>query len=126
MGHRFRLGIIGGMGPAAGVLLQKLIIDATPAKTDQDHLEVVCFTNPHIPDRTAAFFEGKDLDWVEAIIESGKLLISAGATLLALPCNTAHMHIDKIQKALSVPLLDSIRLTVDFLRANSKAGEQVA
>ncbi len=55
--NNFRIGIVGGMGPMAGVLLQKLIIEATPAEQDQDHLEVICFTNPHVPDRTRSLQE---------------------------------------------------------------------
>ena len=53
----FRIGIVGGMGPMAGVYLQELIIEATPASRDQDHLEVVCFTNPHVPERMRSLAE---------------------------------------------------------------------
>ncbi|HSK08278.1 MAG TPA: hypothetical protein VK911_01780 [Vicinamibacterales bacterium] len=48
-GIPFRIGIVGG--PMAGVYLQQLIIEATAAAGDQDHVRVVCFPNPHGPER---------------------------------------------------------------------------
>ena len=48
------IGVLGGMGPAATADFYHKLIQATPAKTDQDHLKVLIFSNPHIPDRTAA------------------------------------------------------------------------
>ena len=52
MKKHFRIGILGGMGPEAGILLQSLILRETPAEKDQDHIEAVTYTNPHVPDRT--------------------------------------------------------------------------
>src|SRR5258708_1980599 len=48
--HR-RIGIIGGMGPAATVDLMQKIIDATPATRDQDHVPMVVWNVPQIPER---------------------------------------------------------------------------
>lgn len=48
----FKLGLIGGLGPAATVDLFNKIVKATPAKTDQEHFKLVIEENPQTPDRT--------------------------------------------------------------------------
>jgi aspartate racemase len=42
------------MRPAATADFYQKLIQATPAKADQDHFKVLIFSNPHVPDRTAA------------------------------------------------------------------------
>lgn len=117
-----RLGIIGGMGPMAGVYLQRLIIEATPALKDQEHFPVICFTNPQIPDRTASLHgpDGGDA-MVRAIQETGRALCAAGANLLVIPCHTAHARFDDIQHGLPVPVLNIVRLTVERLTKTARA-----
>ena len=46
-------GIVGGLGPMATAYLLELIVDMTDAKTDQEHLDVIVFNRPSVPDRTA-------------------------------------------------------------------------
>ena len=53
MAEKKTLGIIGGMGPMATAYLLQLIIEMTDAKTDQEHLDVIVFNRPAVPDRTA-------------------------------------------------------------------------
>ena len=53
MPGRKTLGIIGGMGPMATACLLQLIIEMTEARTDQEHLDVIVFNRPAVPDRTA-------------------------------------------------------------------------
>ena len=47
------LGVIGGLGPMASAYFLERLIDMTDAKTDQDHLDVILFDRPAVPDRTA-------------------------------------------------------------------------
>ena len=110
---QFRLGILGGMGPMAGVWFQKIIIDSTSATKDQDHIQVVCFTNPKIPDRTNSLLKDGGKDYVKEVSKSLKVLAEAGANFLAIPCNTAHARLKQIQANISVPILDMIDLTVN-------------
>ncbi|MEQ9659939.1 MAG: hypothetical protein RLO00_17505, partial [Fulvivirga sp.] len=52
MEHR-TIGIVGGMGPQAGVTLHEAIVRHTSAITDQEHLSVILMTFPRaIQDRT--------------------------------------------------------------------------
>lgn len=103
------------MGPMAGVLLQKLIIKATPAQKDQDHLQVICFTNPQVPDRTESLKNAGGRQFVSAIQKSGEILANAGSTVLVIPCNTAHARFEEIQKAIPVPILNIVEAAVDYI-----------
>ena len=52
------IGIIGGVGPAAGVDLFNRILSHTSAEKDQEHLNVLLTSCPSlIPDRTAYLIE---------------------------------------------------------------------
>ena len=115
---QFRLGILGGMGPMAGVWFQKIIIDSTPAKKDQDHIQVVCFTNPKIPDRTISLAEDGGKSYIKEVSKSLKVLADSGANLAVITCNTAHAKLKEIQKNASVPILDMINLTVNNVTKN--------
>jgi len=48
------VGILGGMGPAATADFYTKLIQSTPATQDQDHLPVIIWADPSMPDRTAA------------------------------------------------------------------------
>ena len=107
---KFRLGILGGMSPEAGVLLQQLIIRATPAQCDQDHIAVVTFTNPHIPDRSRSLAEDGGVAYLQAVIESLHLLEKCEVDLIVMACNTAHARLSEIEKAVHTPILNMVGL----------------
>lgn len=117
----FRLGILGGMGPMAGVWFQKLIIDSTPATKDQDHIQVVCFTNPKISDRTDSLLKDGGKSYVKEVSKSLKVLVDSSADFIAIPCNTAHAKLKEIQAGISVPILDMVDLTVREVANNFRS-----
>ncbi len=85
------IGIVGGMGPEAGVNLVGAIHKHTKAVKDQDHLSTILMSFPkHIEDRTA-FIKGNIVSnpgyEVAKIIEK---LENAGATLIGIACNSSH------------------------------------
>jgi aspartate racemase len=104
------IGILGGMGPEATLDLYRYIISLTPANKDQDHLKVLIYSNPRIPDRTEAIV-GTGESPLPYLIGSAKLLQKAGAGIIAMPCNTAHHFLPEIQKNVKVPILDMIEET---------------
>ncbi len=121
----FRIGIVGGMGPMAGVYLQQLIIEATPAGKDQDHLQALCFTNPHVPERMRSLAEDGGRRYAAAVRASALLLARAGATHLVVPCNTAHARLAEIRQGIDVPFLNMIDLGVRELVATHGEGARV-
>ncbi len=110
MSENYRVGILGGMGPEAGVLLQQLIIKATPAKKDQDHIEVLTYTNPKIPDRTKSLKEDGGTSYLNAVAESLNLLENAGVDILVIACNTAYARISEIIKRIKTPIINIVEL----------------
>lgn len=98
------LGIIGGMGPLATVDLFQKIVIMTDASGDTEHIRIIIDNNTKIPDRTMAILEG-GLDPLPMLIQSARLLESAGAEILLIACNTAHYYYDDMVKAVRVPIL---------------------
>ena len=73
-----QIGILGGMGPEATSELFSLIIKNTKAQNDQDHIPVLIYNNPKIPDRTQ-FIIGKGPSPVKMLIEGALKLEQIGA-----------------------------------------------
>lgn len=121
----FRIGVVGGMGPMAGVYFQQLIIESTPAARDQDHLEVVCFTNPHVPERMRSLAEDGGRRYAAAVRASAQLLTRAGVTHIVIPCNTAHARLAEIQEGVEAPILDMIGIGLEALAAEHGIGRRV-
>jgi aspartate racemase len=104
------IGILGGMGPEATADLFREITALTPAARDQDHVRVLIYSNPKIPDRTRAVVERGE-DPLPQLIESAKLLEQAGAGILAIPCNAAHHFVPRLQTHIGIPILNMIEET---------------
>lgn len=112
------LGVYGGMGPAASAEFMRLLAVMAPAKCDQEHPIVYLYSNSQTPDRTAAYF-GKGQSPEKALREGLDKLCDWGADLLAVPCNTAHIFIDKFRSKLKCPLIHIVEATVDdAIKAN--------
>lgn len=110
------LGIIGGMGPAATCDLMEKVIALTKAATDQEHLHMIVDVNSAIPNRTEAILCGGE-NPVPEIQRSARRLEAAGAELLLMPCNTSYYFYDRIQAAVSIPLLHMPREAAEVLKA---------
>jgi aspartate racemase len=114
MGETLTIGILGGMGPEATNRLCALVTAATPARTDQEHVPVLTYNNPRIPDRVAGVYGGGESP-VPELARTARVLEDAGADLIVMPCNLAHFFIGEIQRAVRVPVLDIIEETVRFV-----------
>lgn len=84
------IGILGGMGPQAGFDLATTVTAETLASRDQDHLPVMVWSQPGIPDRTAWLTDSSAPDPVPAMVEGFLTLERAGAGVAGMACNTAH------------------------------------
>jgi len=109
-----KLGILGGMGPLATYNLYKGIIDATPAKKDQDHINMVILNASYIPDRTANILNGGESP-LPYLLEGCETLENAGCDLIAIPCNTSHYFYDELQKKCKTEILNMIDLVAKRL-----------
>jgi aspartate racemase len=117
--HRV-VGIIGGMGPEATLDLMRRVLAMTPAQGDQDHIHLIVESNPKIPSRIAHLIEGTGADPTPELIRIAVNLQRAGAEALAIPCNTAHAYAHSIRRAISIPLLDMVQLSVDQIAGSRR------
>lgn len=120
-----RVGILGGMGPEATVLLMSRIIEATPAGDDSDHVPLLVDQNPQVPSRIARLLEGRGEDPAPVLAAMARRLETAGAEALAMPCNTAHHYAPAIRTAVGIPLIDMVELAVSAAAARVARGDTV-
>ena len=104
--HRPVLGILGGVGPLATACFMQLLIRKTPAHCDQDHMPMIVFNDPQIPDRTAHILDRTAPDPTPELVKCARWLEGAGADYLAIACNTAHYFYEAIEGAVGIPVLN--------------------
>jgi aspartate racemase len=110
MGVPKTVGVLGGMGPAATVEFFRRLVASTPASIDQQHLHILIDNNPSVPDRTRALLYGGPTP-AHALVQMAQRLESAGAQVLAMPCNTAHAFLRAIREGVSIPVVDMVAET---------------
>lgn len=112
---QFKIGVVGGVGPAATVDFVDKIVRNTPAGRDQEHIKLVVEQNPQIPDRTANLI-GDGVDPTIALYSTCKRLEADDADIIAIPCNTAHAYVERIQPYLSIPIVNMLYETAEHIR----------
>ena len=118
----YRLGVLGGMGPQATNTFYQFVIDRTDAQRDQDHVNALILSDSDMPDRTAAILgSGEARERVyRRLLSDARLLEQAGCTAIAVPCNTSHFFLDRVQEQIGIPILHMIRETAKVLAAQGK------
>mgnify|MGYP003123312345 CR=1 FL=1 len=105
------IGILGGMGPEATILMMSRLLAATPAEDDADHIPLLVDSNTRVPSRIAHLIEKTGEDPTPVLVAMARKLAAGGADLLAMPCNTAHSYYPAIAEAVPVPVLNMVELT---------------
>jgi aspartate racemase len=120
------IGIVGGIGPHAGIDLNRKIFDQTRASCDQEHLNVILLSlSGEIPDRSAYLLGRSAENPVTGILKCLQILETAGAEVAGIACNTAHAPLifDGILDSLRlsggrIELVNMIEAVGEFLRVN--------
>lgn len=115
------LGILGGMGPEATVHFFEKIVETTEANTDQDHIPVIVYSDPRVPDRTLAFL-GKGKSPLEDLLKGIKKLEESGASLIAIPCNSAHLWLKEMRESTRVEILNMVDIAVEKFGRHDRVG----
>lgn len=119
------VGILGGMGPLAGAEFLRQLTLLCPATRDQDHVRAVLWSDPTIPDRPAALFDGGPSP-APGMIHGLRVLEQAGAGMICIACNTAHLWFEEIQAAIRTPILHIVDAAAsDLARQGIGAGARV-
>ncbi|MDP3899876.1 MAG: amino acid racemase [bacterium] len=119
------IGIVGGVGPYAGLDLHKKILDNTQALNDQEHLPVLHLSfSERINDRTQ-FLLGKVDNPAPAVADIILRMYVAGADVIGIPCNTMHspqifnvINERLIKTGFSGTLLNMIEEVAKYVSAN--------
>jgi aspartate racemase len=107
-----RVGILGGMGPQATLLLMQKVIDAVPAVDDADHIPLLVDQNPQVPSRIRRLIEGTGDDPAPVLGRHGATpgrgrRRGAGDALQHRPSLCP-----AIRSAAKVPFIDMVHLSV--------------
>jgi len=116
-----RLGILGGMGPAASAEFVNRLVQQTPASCDQEHIPFVLWNNPQIPDRSTSMRNG-DHRPLPFLLEGIQILKNTGCDHIVIPCNSAHYWYDDLVK-MGVPIthiVDSVASELINLNAENQ------
>ncbi|HET7675872.1 MAG TPA: amino acid racemase, partial [Gammaproteobacteria bacterium] len=100
------------------------LIAETPAEGDADHVPVVVWSVPQIPDRPGFILHGGESP-LPAMLNGIRVLRGAGATCIAIPCNTAHYWYDELARAAGVPVLHIADAACDMLEQRGIRGGAV-
>lgn len=115
-----KLGVLGGMGPQATQMFYQFVLDRTDAARDQDHLPALILSDTGMPDRTTAILSGDTEALYGRLLADARLLEGCGCTAIAIPCNTSHYFVDRLQGDVGVPVLHMIRETAAALARQGK------
>ncbi|QKE83581.1 amino acid racemase [Arthrobacter sp. NEB 688] len=108
-------GVLGGLGPAATVHFLRRVVELTDAHRDQDHVDLLVWQHGSIPDRTG-FLRGENESPEPALVADVQALERAGATFVAVPCNTAIVWVEQMRAAVGIEVLDTVDETVAAAR----------
>lgn len=115
-----RLGILGGMGPAASAEYVARLVAQTTASCDQEHIPFVLWNNPQIPDRSTSIRNG-DNKPLPFLLQGIQVLKAVGCNMIVIPCNTAHFWYDELVK-LKVPIVHIVDSVANELRGVNVIG----
>ena len=126
------IGVIGGVGPYAGIDLVKKVFDNTIASSDQEHIDLYLTSTPAIiGDRTAYLLDGGENPATGLVACLDKLAL-IGSDVIAIPCNTAHAPqiYDEVVRAAQkkwpkVQLLNMIGETITAIRQRFPKGARI-
>ena len=118
------IGILGGMGPLATADFFSKIIAATPASGDDDHVPLLIQSDPRVPSRPEAILHGGESP-LPALLAARDRLLAAGATALAMPCNTAHFWFADLLQGCPVPFLSIVEASCCEAASKAAPGARV-
>jgi aspartate racemase len=109
------LGVLGGMGPLATVDFLKKLVQATGGASDQRHIPTVTWSVPQIPDRSNYIINGSESPF-PALRRGVLSLQSMGASVVVMPCNTAHFWYEQLTESTGMKILHIADAVIDQLQ----------
>ncbi|MFK4328388.1 aspartate racemase [Bacillus sp. RC97] len=115
------IGILAGMGPkSTGPFVDTVVAECQTiygAKHDMDFPHMMIYSCP------TPFYMDRPIDYAamkKAIIEGAQKLESTGVDFIAMPCNTAHLYFEELQRSITIPILNIVDETLKAIPENTK------
>ena len=116
MNEQRALGVIGGLGPIATSHFMELVIRMTKAEKDQEHLDMIIYHTPSIPDRSSYILDPSLPSPLEPMLALGQRLSEQGVGCVAIPCVTAHYFHEKLSASIPAPIIHAVEETAIHLQ----------
>lgn len=114
------VGIIGGLGPeTTSEFYLNLVFSCQ--KKDKTHRPSIIIASVPLPYKIEeeAIAKNKGFERIlPFLIKEAKRLEKSGADFIVIPCNSLHVFIKEIRKAVKIPVLSIVEETVKFLKKN--------
>ena len=118
------IGILGGMGPQAGLDFCNKLAKLNSGKLDQQYPMFVLYNKSNTPRRAENL--KKYYNVLNALVKGCKMLQKNKCKFIVMPCNTAHYWHEDIQKKIKIPLIsmpkEVYKHTKKTCKKNSKIG----
>ncbi|MGG1608878.1 aspartate/glutamate racemase family protein [Bacillus wiedmannii] len=115
------IGILAGMGPKSTAPFVNTVVAGCQtiygAKHDIDFPHMMIYSCP------TPFYMDRPIDheaMKKAIIEGAQKLESTGVSFIAMPCNTAHLYFEELQRSISIPILNIVDETLQAIPETAK------
>jgi len=115
------VGIIGGLGPEATAKFYLEIVSACSNRGEQVHPPILIYSVPlplQIEEKCIVKGQSEE-KCVPYLIQAAKTLEQGGADFLVMPCNSLHVFIEEIRRAVKIPVLSIVEETVKFLKTRN-------
>ncbi len=112
-----RLGVLGGMGPLASAEFVGTIYRLHRGAREQSAPEVLLYSNPRVPDRTATLLDGEgDVDALLAELVRGLELLLRRAERVVVCCFTIHHLMDRLPPHLRQRVVSLVDVALEVAR----------
>ena len=95
----------------SSVYFCEMLTAHTKADCDNEHVNFLLSSRADTPDRSSFILGKSPSDPTPTMTAEAKRLENAGATVIAIPCNTAHYFYKRICAAVNIPIINIIEET---------------
>lgn len=112
------IGIIGGLGPETSSKFYLEVVLKSYKQNSKARPPILMWSVPIQYQTESDFINGEDRsdEYTSLLIDAAKRLEAGGADFIVIPCNSVHIFIDEVRKAVTIPVLSIIEETTAFLK----------
>ena len=115
------VGVIAGLGPETSAKFYLQLLQTCQIANPLLRPEILMNSVPMNLEIEKEFINGADKaeEYISILTHAAQSLEKAGADFLVIPCNTVHLFIEEVKKAVNIPVLSIIDESIKFLKENN-------